>query len=84
MLEIVFQFIGEFLVQTVFEGLAELGMHSLREPFRKRPHPGWLTMSVLGWWRAGRGQDVVRLDRFGYGGYLFALSLALVRFWLAH
>jgi hypothetical protein len=42
-----------------------------------------LAMSVLGGWRARRGQDLIRLDRFGYG-YLFALALGLVRFWFAH
>jgi hypothetical protein len=30
-------------------------------------------------WKAGRGERVLRVDRFGYG-YLFALSFALVRF----
>jgi polynucleotide 5'-kinase involved in rRNA processing len=36
-------------------------------------------MAVLGVWRAHRGQSVLRIDRFAYG-YLFALSVALVRF----
>ena len=39
-------------------------------------------MSVAGVWRAKRGQTVLRIDRFFYG-FLFALSLALVRFWIA-
>jgi len=39
-------------------------------------------MSLLGSWRARRGQSVLRIDRFAYG-YLFALGLALVRFWFA-
>lgn len=38
-----------------------------------------LCMAALGAWRAKRGQQVLRIDRFSYG-YLFALSLALVRF----
>jgi hypothetical protein len=39
---------------------------------------GW-AMAALGAWRERRGQNRVRLDQFSYG-YLFALSLALVRF----
>lgn len=42
-----------------------------------------LSMAWLGGWRARRGQVVLRIDRFSYG-YLFALSLALVRFQWAH
>lgn len=38
-----------------------------------------LCMALLGAWRAKKGQMVLRIDRFSYG-YLFALSLALVRF----
>jgi hypothetical protein len=36
----------------------------------------------MGAWRARRGQQVLRIDRFAYG-YLFALSLGLVRFYFA-
>jgi hypothetical protein len=36
-------------------------------------------MSLIGSWRAKRGQAVLRIDRFSYG-FLFALCLALVRF----
>lgn len=36
-------------------------------------------MVALGAWRARRGEPVLRIDRFAYG-YLFALGLALVRF----
>jgi hypothetical protein len=38
-----------------------------------------LIMAMLGRWRARRGEEVLRLDRFAYG-YLFALGLALIRF----
>ena len=43
------------------------------------PVAAGLAMCLIGRWRARRGQDLLRIDRFAYG-YLFALSLALVRF----
>lgn len=39
-------------------------------------------MSMMGAWRRGRGEALIRLDRFSYG-VLFALSMALVRFFFA-
>jgi hypothetical protein len=39
-------------------------------------------MSMMGAWRRRRGEALIRLDRFGYG-VLFALSMALVRFFFA-
>jgi len=36
--EILFNFLGELLLQLVFEILVEAGLHVLREPFRKTPH----------------------------------------------
>lgn len=41
-----------------------------------------LAMAALGAWRGRRGQRAIRIDRFSYG-YLFALCMALVRFFLA-
>jgi hypothetical protein len=41
-----------------------------------------LLMAAIGAWRARRGHSLLRIDRFSYG-YLFALSLALVRFTFA-
>lgn len=126
MIEFVFEIVGEFLLQVLVEALAELGLHSLGEPFRRRPNP-WLAglgyaifgaiaggitlwllpdhmvrnevlrkinllatplaaggmMCLIGAWRARRGDDVLRIDRFAYG-YVFALSMALVRFVFAH
>ena len=38
-----------------------------------------LVMALLGRSRARRGDAVLRIDRFAYG-YLFALSMAVVRF----
>lgn len=125
MLEFLFEVIGEFLLQTLLEALAEIGLHSLAEPFRRPPNP-WLAaigytlfgaaagglsllafpahlvpehglrllnlivtpvavggvMVLMGAWRARRGESVLRIDRFAYG-YLFALSLGLVRFFFA-
>lgn len=42
-MEIILEFLGEFLLQIVGELLAEIGLRSLREPFRRRPNP-WLAM----------------------------------------
>ncbi len=39
-------------------------------------------MAIMGAWRARRGQTLLRIDRFAYG-YLFALSIAVVRFCFA-
>jgi len=40
-------------------------------------------MAAIGAWRIRHGQPVLRIDRFAYG-YLFALTLALVRFKFAN
>jgi hypothetical protein len=124
MLELIFELLGEFVLQVIGEALVEIGFHSLAAPFRGPPNP-WLAgigyallgailggvsllafpdnlvpgawrvanlvatpiavgavMALIGAWRARRGQQVLRIDRFAYG-YLFALSIALVRFWFA-
>ena len=125
MIEILIEFLGEFVLQVLGEALFEMGLHSLAEPFRREPNP-WLaavgytvfgaalggisllvfpdylmankslrianavlspiaaglSMAAVGKWRARRGQAVLRIDKFAYG-YLFALSLGLVRFWFA-
>jgi hypothetical protein len=39
-------------------------------------------MAGMGAWRARRGQPVLRIDKFAYG-FLFALALALVRYFFA-
>lgn len=36
-------------------------------------------MTLVGLWRARRGDPLLRIDRFAYG-YLFALAVAVVRF----
>lgn len=40
-------------------------------------------MAAMGAWRARRGEAVLRIDKFAYG-YLFALSLGLVRYFFAN
>ena len=39
-------------------------------------------MAALGAWRVRRGDNTFRIDKFAYG-YLFALSIAVIRFWWA-
>jgi hypothetical protein len=39
LLEIVFEFLGELLLQVFAEVLFEIGLHSLAAPFAKRPNP---------------------------------------------
>lgn len=41
MLELLFEFVGEFLLQVLVEALLEIGLHSLAEPFQRPPNP-WL------------------------------------------
>ena len=117
------QFILEILAQAAFELLAEFGIRSLAEPFR-RPEPssplmaatGYLIygaivgalslllpkmfviskslrlanliitpiscgflMALFGKFRKRKGADTIRLDTFMYG-YLFAQSMAVVRY----
>lgn len=47
------------------------------------PAVAGMAMVGLGAWRAKRGDDRLRIDRFAYG-YAFAIALALVRFQFAH
>ncbi|MBL8324463.1 MAG: hypothetical protein JNJ89_05835 [Rubrivivax sp.] len=39
MIEFLIEVVGEFVLQFLLEVLAELGLRSLTEPFRARPHP---------------------------------------------
>jgi hypothetical protein len=48
-MEILFELIGEFLLQAVAEALFELGLHSFMEPFRHTPNP----------WFAGVGYALI-------------------------
>lgn len=48
----ILQFIGELLLQLVFEFLAELGLHSLKAVFEERPHPA---LAAIGYILLGAG-----------------------------
>lgn len=37
------------------------------------------TMALIGYWRRKKEQELVRLDRFGYG-FLFAFGMAIIRY----
>ena len=41
MIEIILEFLGEFLLQVIGEALLEFGFHALAEPFRNAPTP-WI------------------------------------------
>jgi hypothetical protein len=124
MLEFLFEILGEFVLQALGEALLEIGLHSLAEPFQRRPSPWlaafgyllfgailggisllvfpdymvpapWRTVNLLvtpiavgglmvamGHWRARRGDEVLRINRFIYG-FLFAATLGAVRFLFA-
>jgi cytochrome bd-type quinol oxidase subunit 2 len=122
--ELIFEFFGDLLLQIVFETLAEAGLHLVRKSDAERaPAAAWklvvgytllgavvgaislwvfphamahshfarvtnlllapiasgLAMALVGAWRQRRGQQVLGIDRFAYG-YMFALSMAVVRF----
>lgn len=120
--EIIFQFFAELLISILFEGLSELGLHSLKETFRKPKYPllsmigyflwgaiaGGISLLILpnsfidyahlrfanlllmpvligcimmyiGKVRTRKGQELVKLDRFGYA-FCFAFAMVLVRF----
>lgn len=79
---IVFGIIAGVLSLLVFRA------HFIRQPAAQilnlivTPLTVGLAMWTLGQWRAKRGETVLGIDRFWYG-YLFALALALCRFWFA-
>jgi len=122
------QLIFEVILQIILEAIFELGLHCVKEPFRRPAplHPVlatggymifgaiagaislWLfpnsfiksegfrvanlvltpiiaggAMSAIGMWRSKRRQELIRLDRFGYG-FAFALAMAAIRFHWAH
>lgn len=81
--------IGYALFGAILGGLSLLAFPNnlVPEPWRlmnlvATPFAVGGLMVAMGAWRARRGQPVLRIDRFAYG-YLFALALALVRFFFA-
>lgn len=121
LIELILQFVGELLLQVVFQVLAEVGLRGFRVVASRQANPwvaavfyvllgcgvGWisvqlqpslllqsrqaqwanllvtpvlagLAMVALGAWRRRREQALIRLDGFAYG-YLFALSMAVIR-----
>jgi hypothetical protein len=78
---------GYALFGAVAGGLSLLVFPSLaiRSPFGRLVNLGFtpvvsgIAMAALGWWRHHRDQDLIRMDRFAYG-YVFALTMALIRF----
>jgi hypothetical protein len=80
---------GYMIFGAVFGGLSLLLFSSLfvAQPWRflnliATPIAVGGVMSLMGSWRARRGDDLIRIDRFAYG-YLFALAFAMVRFFFA-
>jgi hypothetical protein len=78
--------LGYMIFGAVFGGLSLLvvSSHFVPQPWRilnliLTPIAVGGMMSLMGSWRARRGDALVRIDRFTYG-YLFALSFALIRF----
>ena len=43
-MEFLFELLGELLLQIIGEVLVELGLHSLKEPFRRDPNPWFATI----------------------------------------
>jgi hypothetical protein len=84
-----FAAMGYMVFGAVFGGLSLLvfSSHFVAQPWRIlnliiTPIAVGGMMSLMGSWRARRGDDLIRIDRFAYG-YLFALSFALIRFFFA-
>jgi hypothetical protein len=48
LLFLLFQFVGEIVLQIILEALFELGLHIVREPFR-RPKPLHPTLAAIGY-----------------------------------
>lgn len=81
--------LGYALFGAIFGALSllVLPVHLVGQPWRVvnligTPIAAGLVMTAMGAWRARRGDALLRIDRFWYG-YLFALTLALVRFGFA-
>ncbi len=47
LLELLFEFFGELLLQVLAEALFELGLHSLASPIKRRPNPYLATIGYV-------------------------------------
>jgi hypothetical protein len=56
----ILQILGELVLQIVLEALAELGLHSVREPFR-RPKPLHPVLAAIGYGIFGAGAGALSL-----------------------
>ena len=83
--------LGYLLLGALFAALSlwPLPQHLTRDGWPRlanlvvTPVLAGLAMTLLGHWRARRGDPVLRIDRFACG-YLFALAVAVVRVSFAH
>jgi len=61
--EILFQFAGEILLQVVFELLAEIGVHSLGEPFKRPRNAVLSTIGFIVWGAIAGGISLLILPK---------------------
>ena len=61
--EILFQFLGEIMLQVVFELLAELGLHSLGDPFKRPRNPVLSTIGFVLWGAIAGGLSLLILPK---------------------
>ena len=81
--------LGFFLLGAICGGLSLIAFrHNLVPPAWRlanlvlTPLASGACMALIGKWRARHRHAVLRIDRFAYG-YLFALGMAIVRYFLA-
>ena len=63
LLEALFQFVGEILLQVLFEAAAELGFHSLKETFRRPGNPLLSAIGFFLWGLLAGGISLLLLPR---------------------
>ena len=59
--EILVQFLGEIVLQAVFEILAEVGMHSLADTVKQPRHVVWSTIGFVLWGAIAGGLSLLLL-----------------------
>ena len=60
---VLLQFVGELVLQVILEALAELGLHSVRETFR-RPKPSHPALAAVGYAILGAAAGAISLWLF--------------------